>query len=118
MYEIRENKDNTVDVFYDSKFIKKFYPNFNLDESAKLLAKFNNIIGRDGNYLHSKWALNEVFIFPAIQNWLYWDYFVGLIAYKDLHEFLRNKKFRISVPSFYVNGRLQRMQNLLYKKKR
>lgn len=114
MYKVSENKDDTVDIFYGGKLIKKFYPNFDLDKSAQLLSEFNNLIDINGDYLYRRWSHNGFFIIPAIQNLLYWDYFVGIVAYKDLHDFLKDKKFKISVPSFYVNGRLQRMQNLLY----
>jgi len=114
MYKVSENKDDTVDIFYGRKLIKKFYPNFDLEKSAQLLSEFNNLIDINGDYLHSRWSHNGFFIIPAIQNLLYWDYFVGIVAYKDLHDFLRDKKFKITVPRFYVNGRLQRMHNLLY----
>tara|TARA_B110000003_G_scaffold255543_1_gene272407 strand:+ start:19807 stop:21363 length:1557 start_codon:yes stop_codon:yes gene_type:complete len=114
MYLVKENKDQTIDIYQNNKLIKKFYPSFNLHKSSKLLSEFNNLKDVNDNSLYTRWSHKGIYLIPAIQELLFWDYFVGLVAYKDLHDFLKDKKFKISVPSFYVNGRLQRMQNLLY----
>jgi hypothetical protein len=113
MYHVAENKDQTIDVFHNKKFIKTFHPSFNLDESSRLLSQFNNLEDANGNSLYMRWSYKGLYLIPAVQELLYWDYFVGLVAYKDLHDFLRDKKFKIIKPSYYVNGRLKRMHNLL-----
>ena len=114
MYLVYENKDQTIDIYLNNKIIKKFYPNFNLDKSSNLLSEFNNLEDSNGKPLYTRWLHKGYYILPSIQERIYWDYFVGLVAYSEVLKFLEDKDYKIKLPKYYVNGRLNRMLNLLH----
>ena len=115
-YTLVEKKDQTVDILLNGKLEKSFKPNFDLDLSARLLGIFNNLEDVKDRKIYSFWKYEGFYILPAIQEWLYWDYFVGLVAYKDVRDYLRGKDFTIRNPDCTLIGRMQRTQNVLYKR--
>lgn len=114
MLSVRENKDESVSVYEHGSLIRSFNANTDLDKSIELLKLFNNISTVDGKKIYQLWEYEGYWYYPGFQEWLYWDFFVGLVQHKAVRNFLRPKKYQILTSSYYVNGRLSRMQKLLY----
>ena len=83
MLRLIENIDGSVDVIKNKKIIDKILPEYNLEESLELLKDFNNVI-IDNKKIYEKWKSGEYYILPALQEWIYWDYFVPIVKYRDL----------------------------------
>ena len=85
MFTIQENIDGTLYIKDGLKIIDTIDPQYNLDESVELLKQFNRTIINDKK-LNEKWSYNGFFILPALQEWIFWDYFVPIVKYKKLFQ--------------------------------
>jgi hypothetical protein len=116
MFTLLENKDESVSVYENDRYICSFKAETNLDKSLELLELFNNIQTIDGRKIYQLWEYNGYWYYAAFQEWLYWDFFVGLVQHKSLNSFLQTNKFDFLKPPYYVNGRLSRMYNVLHRR--
>jgi len=112
VYEIIENKDETVSIFKNKELFKIFVPTINLDNSLKLLIQFNNII-IENEKISARWKYSEYYIFPALQEWLFWDYFVPVVQHHQAIVFLKGKNFKFKKNNHHTNSRLQKYFSFL-----
>lgn len=116
MYSVSEQKDESITVYLNGREVERFLPETNLHKSVQLMSIFNNIKTIDGRKIYELWESKGFWYYAAFQEWLYWDFFVGVVQHKTAREFLRGKQSEITTPPYYVNGRLRRLNNLLYKR--
>ena len=113
MLTIIENKNESIDIVNENGDKKTFIPNFDLEKSKELLTKFNNIKTKDGKYIYELWEHNGYYLFPAFQEWLYWDYFVHIVKHKEARKYLNNSNYEFKTHSYYTISGLKRIYNLL-----
>lgn len=112
MFTVVENKNESVDITDKNGNIKTFLPNFDLDKSKELLTKFNNIKTKDGRYIYELWSHDGYYLFPALQEWLYWHYFVQIVKHNEAAKYIDNN-YRFNPHNYYVVGGLRRIHNIL-----
>ena len=113
MYIIEENKNQSICVTDRNGKKINFLPRSDLNKSLSLLKEFNNIKNKEGKKIFSIWKVNGIYIYPALQEWLFWNFFVGLVQNKELLNYLHNKKFKIKKNNYYTVSSFQRMHNVL-----
>ena len=116
MYTVRENKNQTVNVYKNGKLERTFSPTMDLDKSVEIITKFNQLRTKDGRGIAELWSYKGFHYFAAYQEWLFWDFFVGIVQHKEALEFLRDKSFQIRNPKYYVTQRVKRINKLLHKR--
>ena len=116
MLTVVENKDQTADVFSNNELIASFAPEIDLDKSMELLEHFNNISAINGQKIYELWEHEGYYFYPAFQEWLYWDFFVGIVHHKKARLFLRDKEYKFNNPKYYITQRLHRIHNCLNSK--
>lgn len=115
MLRLIENIDGSVDVIKNKKIIDKILPEYNLEESLELLRDFNNVI-IDNKKIYEKWKSEEYYILPALQEWIYWDYFVPIVKYRDLFKKYDLNRIDFKKSSFsYSNVGLAKYRRLVRK---
>ena len=114
MYRVVEKIDNTIDLYKGNTLVRSFFSTIDLDLSIALLKEFNNTVDSNGNKLFSKWKYKEYYLYPAVQEWLYWDFFVGIVACQDVRKEISNNEYIVSNPNYYVTGRMKRINRILY----
>ena len=85
MIRINENINGVIDIYEKNQLIDQIIPDYDLDKSIDLLKKFNN------TEIHNKkiyqiWKSENYYILPALQEWIFWDYFVPVVKYKKLFQ--------------------------------
>ena len=83
MLKLFENIDGSIDIIDNDLIIDNILPNYDLDKSINLLKTFNNSIIGDKK-LYEYWSVDNFYILPALQEWIFWDYFVPLVKYNKL----------------------------------
>ena len=83
MLRLSENIDGSIDIIDNDLIIDNILPNYDLDKSINLLKNFNNSIIGDKK-LYEYWSVDNFYILPALQEWIFWDYFVPLVKYNKL----------------------------------
>ena len=114
MLSILENKNESISVYENDNCIRSFKAETDLDKSVELLKLFNNITTIDGRKIYKLWKYEDYWYYAGFQEWLYWDFFVGLVQHKAVRSFLHQKKYEFSSAPYYVNGRLHRMHEVLH----
>ena len=118
MLTIIEDKNESVCVINENGDKKIFFPDFNLNKSKELLSKFNNIQTEDGRCISELWSHNDYYLFPALQEWLYWDYFVHIVKHKDARNYIKERSCTFENLNYYRVSGLQRIYTLLNVHKR
>jgi hypothetical protein len=113
VYTVVENKNQTVDVYKDGKLAHTFSPTMDLDKSVELITKFNQLKTKDGRDIAELWNHKGFYYYAAYQEWLFWDFFVGIVQHKEALEFLHDKAFQIKNPKYYLTQRVKRINKLL-----
>tara|TARA_B100000989_G_scaffold296686_1_gene280463 strand:- start:2566 stop:4137 length:1572 start_codon:yes stop_codon:yes gene_type:complete len=113
MLIVEEKKDQSVTVKLENKKELIFLPQTDLNKSLDLLRAFNNISNKKNKKIFSIWKTNGVYIYPALQEWLFWNFFVGLVQNKKLSNYLNDKKFKIKNNKYYTFSSFKRMQKVL-----
>ena len=113
MLIVEEKKDQSVTVKLKNKKEIIFLPQSDLDKSMDLLRKFNNISNKQNQKIFTLWESNGFYIYPALQEWLFWNFFVGLVQNKKLSNYLNGKKFKIKNNEFYTVSTFKRIQKVL-----
>tara|TARA_B100000989_G_scaffold116754_1_gene85931 strand:+ start:6290 stop:7861 length:1572 start_codon:yes stop_codon:yes gene_type:complete len=113
MFIVEEKKDQSVTVTLKNKKEIIFLPQSDLNKSLDLLCKFNNISNKKNKKIFSIWETNGVYIYPALQEWLFWNFFVGLVQNEKLSHYLNGKKFKIKNNKYYTFSSFKRMQKVL-----
>ncbi len=114
-YLVKEKKDQSVEITSPENEVTNFYPDNNLEKSKELLSLFNNLETIEGKKLYEYWVIDDFYILPALQEWLFWEVFVGKVSHKKTIDFLKNKKYKILKSKFWVVGRIARW--IRFKKK-
>lgn len=83
MLKLSENIDGSIDIIDNDLIIDNISPNYDLDKSINLLKTFNNSI-IENQKLYEFWSVDNFYILPALQEWIFWDYFVPLVKYSEL----------------------------------
>ncbi len=113
MLIVEEKKDQSVSVKHENNEKIHFLPQSDLDKSLELLCKFNNICNKKNEKIFTLWKSNGIYIYPALQEWLFWNFFVGLVQNKKLSNYLLGKKYKIKKNKFYTVSTFKRMHNVL-----
>ena len=93
-YLVKEKKDQSVEITSPENEVTNFYPDNNLEKSKELLSLFNNLETIEGKKLYEYWVIDDFYILPALQEWLFWEVFVGKVSHKKTIDFLKNKKYK------------------------
>jgi len=80
--------------------------------------EFNNISTKDDVKIYECWQYKGYYLFPAIQELIFWEFFVGIVQYKEIRKKLEGRNFEIRNPDYFINGRLKRINDFLYGKHR
>ena len=84
MIRINENI-NGVDIYENNLLIEQIIPDYDLDKSIDLLKRFNNT-EINNKKIYQIWKSENYYILPALQEWIFWDYFVPIVKYKKLFQ--------------------------------
>lgn len=115
MLNILEKKDQSVLITDEENKIHEFFPVFDLNKSKQLLSTFNNLETIEGKKLYEVWSHDNYFILPALQEWLYWNIFVGVVSHQKAISHIRGKKFNIISKEGWIIGRISRWNKALNK---
>ena len=84
MVVIIENKNQSIDLYKNDVYVKTYYPDFDLEKSKELLAIFNNCVDQNGSQIYKYWKHKGFYILPALQELLFWDFFVGIVVFRGI----------------------------------
>ncbi|MDA9729460.1 hypothetical protein N9V06_00575 [SAR86 cluster bacterium] len=115
MLNVLEKKDQSVLITDEKNITQKFFPKFDLNKSQQLLSMFNNIETSEGKKLYEVWSYENYFILPALQEWLYWNIFVGVVSHQKAINHIRGKKIKIISNEGWIIGRISRWNKALNK---
>lgn len=116
MYTVIENKNQLVNVYKDGKLERAFIPTMDLDKSVEIITKFNQLRTRDGREIAELWTYKGFHYYAAYQEWLFWDFFVGVVQHKEALDFLRDKSFKIKTPKYDLTRRVEKVNKLLHRR--
>ncbi len=116
MLTIIENKNETID-FIDDKGSKRTYtPDFNLTIPLELLKKFNNIVDTEGRKIYTCWDYQGFFIYPALQERLFWRFFVQVYKHREAWKKIRGQQLVFKPHSYWCGRGLFSAHHFLYHK--
>ena len=117
MITVYEKKNKLIYVYKKNKLAKIFYPEFDLNKTINLLKEINQLRDSKNKNIYSAWSYKEYFFYPAIQEWIFYDYLVGVVTYNKAFKYLNGKKFKIVNEGPKNIGRFEKSYNFLYKRK-
>lgn len=118
MISVKENKDESVEIT-DNNVTVKYTPNVDLNLAKQLLLEFNSIKDSNNQHIFELWKINDYYFLPAIQEMLFWNYFVHIVKHKKARKYLVNKKYIFDKQNYATISGLYRIKSFLfYKEKR
>jgi hypothetical protein len=116
MLTIKEEKNESVEVTDRVGNTTIFLPEVDLDLSKQLLTQFNKLYLRNGKSIFEHWEYKGYYFYPAIQEWLFWDFFVPIVKHRKLRNFVQNKELQFVSQPFYTVRGVYRIHHLLHHK--
>ncbi len=98
-YTLKENPDGSLQVLENNILKETIIPKYNLGLSKKLLHEFNNTL-HNNKKIYERWQYKNFYIIPAIQEILFWEYFVILIRYEKFFKNYDLNQFKININDF------------------
>lgn len=116
MWTVIENKNEIVEAENERGESHAFFPEIDLDLSRKLLEQFNNVSLKGGRKLCEYWEYKGFYLFPAIQEWLYWHFFVQIVKHQKALSFLRGKKLSFKRFPYYTVSGVRKVWDVYYQR--
>lgn len=95
MISVRENKDMSLSLDLGGGQVKEFKSEDNFEVSKDLLIEFNNLETDCGKPLYSAFEVDNFYLLPAFQESLFWDFFVGVVNYREARRFIGQKEVSV-----------------------
>lgn len=116
MLTITERKNETVDVATAVGEIKSYAPRFDLDASKSLLESLNQLKTNDGVPIYAYWAYKGYYIYPALQEWLFWHVCVAIVRHQTAWQAVRGHKVVFQPEPYYTPSALKNLHDILFVK--
>ena len=78
MIKLIEHKDQSITLIEEDGTQHLIKPKTDLNKARACLAAFNNLKTQTGEPLYKAWQVDGYYLLPAIQEYLMWNFFVGL----------------------------------------
>lgn len=99
MIKLIEHKDQSITLIEEDGTEHLIKPKTDLNKARACLAAFNNLKTQTGEPLYKAWQVDGYYLLPAIQEYLMWNFFVGLVQYQGLWQKISHKSYEYSAPA-------------------
>ncbi len=114
MLTIIERKNESVEVTNPVGEVTTYPPVFDLAAAKTLLEQINALKTEDGTPIYAYWQYQGYYLYPALQEWLFWHVCIALVRHSQAWNALRGHEVVFEKEPFYTASTLKGLFDILY----